>query len=129
MTSDSDHTAQQITLSYSKAIAKIVCCDAKSAIISLLTDPRIFDSDYSFHGDNSLQPPPQNLNFVKDSNTERAYIHTCRKLTIKPQSQILLPVIFYMNAATAGQFSDLPVTAVKFTLEIFNRKARDKNCS
>ena len=128
VTPDDGHTAQQITLSHSKAIAKIVCCDAKSAIISLLTDPRIFDSDCLFHGDNSLQPPPQNLNFVKDSNTERAYIHTHRELMTKPQSQILLPVIFYMNAATTGQFFDSPVTAVEFTLEIFNEKARDKNC-
>ena len=31
------------------------------------------------------------------------------------------------DAANTGQFSDLPITAVEFTLGIFNRKARDKN--
>jgi hypothetical protein len=40
--------------------------------------------------------------------------------------QILLPVIFYIDAATTGQFADLPVTAVKFSLGIFTRLARQK---
>ena len=34
-----------------------------------------------------------------------------------------LPVIFYIDAATTGQFADLPVMAIKITLSIFSRKA------
>ena len=37
-----------------------------------------------------------------------------------------MPVIFYIDGANTGHFVDLPVTAVKFTLGIFSRKAREK---
>ena len=39
---------------------------------------------------------------------------------------MLLPVVFYIDAASTGQFVQMPVTALKLTLGIFNRKARDK---
>jgi len=38
-----------------------------------------------------------------------------------------LPVIFYIDAATTGQFADLPITAVKLTLGIFTRQAQEKD--
>ena len=44
-----------------------------------------------------------------------------------PHKQILLHVIFYINGANTGQFVDLPLTAVKISLGIFMRKARDKD--
>jgi hypothetical protein len=45
---------------------------------------------------------------------------------MKPGKQVLLLVIFYIDGATTGQFADLPVTAVKFSLGIFTRLARQK---
>ena len=36
-------------------------------------------------------------------------------------------MIYYIDGAVTGQFSDLPVTAVKFSLSIFSRKARLKD--
>ena len=36
-------------------------------------------------------------------------------------------MIFYIDAANAGQFADLPITALKMPLGIFTRKARDKD--
>ena len=48
------------------------------------------------------------------------------QLIKKPGKQILLPVIFYIDGANTGHFVDLPLTAVKFTLGIFTRKAHDK---
>jgi hypothetical protein len=60
-------------------------------------------------------------------NTGRAYVKTYKKYITRPGEQVLLPVIFYIDAATTGQFADLPVTAVKITLGIFSRKAREKN--
>ncbi len=38
-----------------------------------------------------------------------------------------MPVIFYIDVATTGQFANLPVTAVKLTLSIFSRKAHEKD--
>ena len=47
-------------------------------------------------------------------------------LITDPSKQILLPVIFYIDGANTGQFVDLPLTAVRISLGIFTRKARDK---
>ena len=124
---ESYHHVTKITLPHSKAKAQIVWNDAKEVITSLLTDPRILDNDYLFFGDNPLSSPPERLNFVEDVNTGRAYIKTYQKLITRPGEEVLLPVIFYIDAATTGQFADLPVTAVKLTLGIFSRKAREKD--
>ena len=45
-----------------------------------------------------------------------------KTLIEKPGEQVLLPVIFYIDAANTGQFADLPVTAVNFSLRISTRK-------
>ena len=121
------HQVTKITLPHSKAKAKIVWNDAKEVITSLLTDPRITDEDYLFFEDNPLASPPERLNFIEDIITGRAYLKTYQKSITKPSEQVLLPVIFYIDAATTGQFADLPVMAVKLTLGIFTRKAREKN--
>ena len=71
-------------------------------------------------------PPPEELNYIQDLNTGLAYTKTYKKLIKNPQKQILLPVIFYIDGANTGQFVDLPLTAVKISLGIFTRKARDK---
>ena len=57
----------------------------------------------------------------------RAHIETHKKLMTDPKKQILLPVIFHMDGTNTGQFVDLPLTAVKFSLGIFTRKAPDED--
>ena len=64
---------------------------------------------------------------IGDLNTGRSYIQTYRTLITKPGKQVLLPVLFYIDGANTGQFADLPITAVKISLGIFTRKARDKD--
>ena len=119
---------KEITLPSSRARAKIIMNDAKMCLSSLLTDPRITDEDYLFFDDNPLSSPPtqQNLGLIGDINTGSAYRQTYQKLIKKPGEQVLLPVIFYIDGAATGQFADLPVTPLKFTLGIFNRKARER---
>ena len=117
---------QCLTLPHSKARPNIVCNSAKEQMISLLTDPRIQDEDYLFWENNPFACPPESPEFLGDLNTGQAYIQTHRALIQNPGKQVLLPVIFYIDAANTGQFSDLPITAVKFSLGIFTRKAREK---
>ena len=92
----------------------------------MLTDPRIRDEDYLFWDNDPFAPPPGNLDYVKDVNTGLSYTETYRSLIKNPEKQILLPVIFYIDGANTGQFVDLPITAVKISLGIFSRKARNK---
>ena len=113
-------------LPHSRARAKIVTTDIKLAITSLLTDPRITDDDYLFHQNDPFGAPPNNLNYVGDLNTGKAYTDTYKRLIPPNSNKVLLPVIFYIDAANTGQFVDLPITAVQLTLGIFKRKTRDK---
>jgi hypothetical protein len=78
----------------------------------LLTDPRIV-------------APPHDLDYIGDIITSKAYIESYRKYITNPSKQVLLLVSLYIDGAATGQFADLPVTPLRFTLDIFCRKARD----
>ena len=117
---------KEITLPGTRSKARIVMNDARAMLQSLLTDPRILDEDYLFFNGDPFSPPPGQLNYVRDLNTGQAYIETWHKLITIPGKQVLLPVVFYIDGAATGQFSALNVTAVKFSLGIFTRKAREK---
>ena len=116
---------QMTTLPSSRAQAKIVTNDAKWCIQSLLTDPQICDKDYLFFNNDPHCPPPaEDPSVIGDINTGKCYIESYRKYIKDPTKQVLLPIIFYIDAAATAQFTDLPITALKFTFGIFNRKAR-----
>ncbi len=117
-----------LRLPFSKARIDLVIHDAKYQIMSLLTDPRIKDDDYLFFNNNPFEGPPDEFEYVADINTGRAYRETYRQLIKDPSKQVLLPVIMYMDSAVTSQFSNLPIEALKFTLGIFNQKARDEGC-
>ena len=76
---------------------------------------------------NPLSLPPDQINYLQDLNTGNAYVKTYCKLIRKLGKQVLLLVIFYIDGATTGQFADLFVTAVKFSLGIFIQMARQKD--
>lgn len=118
---------ERITLPSTKSRVDMVLNNALAVIQSLLTDPRINDEDYLFFNNDPFCPPPDDLNYVADLNTGRAYVETYKHLITKPGKQILLPVLFYIDSAVTGQFTDLPVTAVRISLGIFNRRARDQD--
>ena len=120
-------SARCITLPHCKTRVKIVQNSVQDTIVSLLTDPRITDIDYLFHDNNPLAPPPEKINYIKDLNTGLSHTETYKRLIKHPGKQVLLPVIFYIDAANTGHFSDLPITAVKISLGIFTRKARDRD--
>ena len=116
---------RKVTLPSSKVVASIPCRDAKECILSLLTDPRLKDEDYLFWGDNPFAPPPESVEYIEDLNTGEAHLKTHKEMITKP-NQILLMVPMYIDGATTGQFSDLPITALKLTLGIFKRETREK---
>ena len=120
---------EAITLPSSRARATIIKNDVKMCLQSLLTDPRIEDDDYLFFNDNPLSSPgvyDYDNGPIGDINTGLAYKETYDSLILRPGREVLLPIIFYIDGAATGQFADLPITALKFTLGIFNRKAREK---
>ena len=122
------NNVSQIVLPSSKAKVNIVWSQAHMVIQSMLTDPRIRVNDYLFFDNNPLASPPSSSDatVIGDLNTGLAYLKTYQKLITKPGKQVLLPTPLYIDGAATGQFADLSITAVKISLGIFNRKARDK---
>jgi hypothetical protein len=72
----------------------------------------------------TCSPPPSNLDYVGDINTGKAYLESYRKFILDPESEVLLPLIFYIDGTATGQFANLPITPLKFTFGIFNQDAR-----
>ena len=62
---------------------------------------------------------------MDELNTGTAYRDTYAKLITK-ERQILVPIPLYIDGAVTGQFDNLQVTALKMSIGILNRKARDK---
>lgn len=111
----------------------MVTNDAGACMMSLLTDPRVKKSDYTFFGDDPFAPPPVDLDYISDINTGRSYRETWQILIKDDEmrtgpvgKRLLVPTPLYIDGAVTGQFSNLPVTQLKMTLGIFNMKARDK---
>ena len=118
-------TITELKLPSSMAKVKITCHNPWDCIQSLLTDPRVHDDDYNFPDNNPLSPPPKGQ-VIGDFHTARAHKKAYEKYITDPTSQILLPVFFYIDGAVTGQFSNLPITALKMALGIHTRKYRDK---
>jgi hypothetical protein len=98
---------------------------AKDNVLSLLTDPRWTDEDWLFFGDDPFASPPDDYPYIDDLNTGEAYMATYKKLITKP-NQILVPIPLYIDGAVTGQFDKLQVTALKMSIGILNRRARDR---
>jgi hypothetical protein len=120
---------QEIKLPFSLATARIVTNSASWCIQSLLTDPRITDNDFLFYNNNPLAPPPTTIDTLSDIHTSKAYVKLYKHYIKKPGEEVLLPILFYIDGAATGQFAYLPITPLRITLGIFNRKAREKEHS
>lgn len=116
---------KKLKLPSSKVVAQIPYRSAKDCIVSLLTDPRFQDEDYLFWGDDPLGKPPEVVTHLKDLNTGDAFLKSHEKMITKP-NQVLVAVPMYIDGATTGQFSDLPITSLKISLGIHKRETRDK---
>ena len=116
---------KKVWLLYSKSVVSIPYCEAKDCILSLLTDPRIHDENYLFFDNDPLAPPPEERLYVEDLNSGDAYRASFEKM-IKEKGEVLLPVPLYIDSAVTGQFSSLPITALKLSLGIWDRETRDE---
>lgn len=114
-----------IVLPHTKTKVDVWIKRARDNVQSLLTDPRWKDSDFLYFDNNPFNPPPDNLDYIGDIHTGEGYIETHKRLITKP-NQILVPIPLYIDGAVTGQFDKLQITALKMTLGILNRKARDK---
>ena len=118
---------KKLLLPHSQSEIDLVYHDFGHQLQSLLAEPRITDDNYLFFDNNPFSPPPELFEKVSDINTGLAYRKSYEALIKKPNQQVLLPIIMYMDGAVTGQFDHLPIEALKFTLGIFNWKTRNKS--
>ena len=122
---------KKVRLPVSGEIVRLTLHDPKCCIQSLLTDPRILDSDYAFFGDDPLAPPPSSQTTVGDVQTGKAHRRTYLKI-VDPdprKRQQLIPILLYIDGSAISHFHNFEVTQVKMSLGIFTRKARMRGCT
>jgi hypothetical protein len=98
---------------------------ARDNVVSLLTDPRWKDEDWLYFDDDPFASPPETCAHLEDINTGEAYLATHKRLITKP-NQILVAIPLYIDGAVTGQYDKLQVTALKMTIGLLNRRARDR---
>ena len=117
---------ESVILPHSKAKVIVWHHKARDEVLSLITDPRWEDKDWLYFDEDPFAPPPEDLDYIADVNTGQAYLETYKKLITKPGKQILVGLPLYIDGAVTGQFDKLQVTALKMSITMLNRKARDK---
>ena len=116
----------KISLPHAKSKVVMWRKDARDNVLSLLTDPRWEDDDWLFFENNPFKAPPEDYPYLEDVNTGEAYRETYKRLITNKDRQILVPILLYIDGAVTGQFDNLQVTALKMTIGILNRRARDR---
>ena len=119
---------KKVKLPISGEIVRLTLHEPGSVLQALLTDPRIQDSDYCFHGDNPLAPPPEKQRTIRDLNTGKAHRSTHHQIIDEDplKREQSLGLIIYMDGSAITHFKDFEVTQVKVSLGIFTREARLK---
>ena len=119
-------------LPHSGETVHIACHDAKAMEVDLLSDPRLCDDDYLFYNDDPYADPPEEWTKVGDVNSGLAQRVTWEKL-IRPEpftpcgrKKILCPHIIYFDATPTGNFSNLNLEIVKFSIGLFKGKTRNR---
>ena len=120
--------SKKVKLPISGEVVRLTLHDPLSVVQALLTDPRLEDSDYCFHGNNPLAPPPEKHTILRDVNTGLAHRKTYQKM-IDPdprKRQQLFPILLYIDGSAITHFKDFEVTQLKISSGVFSREARLK---
>jgi hypothetical protein len=115
---------KSIVLPHSKAKVDVIYFDFRQQLVSLLTDPRLKDEHFCHHGNNPLEPPPTSFTTVGEIITGLAYRKTYNSLITSPDGQMVMPVTWYVDGTSTGQFTDLKVEGVKFSLGFLTNEVR-----
>ena len=117
-----------VELPGSKKETKIICHDFKFSLYSLLNDPSLMkDENLLLNPQNPFEIfTEKNLNHKADINTGSVYKKAYEKYIINKDKEILCPIIFFIDKTHTDTNGRLCVEQVRFTLGIFNKKARNK---
>ena len=123
---------QKVYLPHAKQDVLVPLSDFKAQVLALLTDPRWTDDDYVFHNDDPHSDPPEVFETVGEPMTSLATRKTHEALvgaepwTEDGWKKMASGVQFYGDA-TQTTANGQSIEIIKFTLTIFNSKAREKD--
>ena len=121
----------KLELQSQKGIVPIACHNCEAQTIDLLTDPRQTPADLLFPGPpEDRWTPPNEVLMIADIDTGDAFRKTYKAL-IEPmpytkcgRKRVLLPYLFYLDSCVTGQNQNQEVEILKFTIGLFNQRAR-----
>jgi len=117
----------EIVLPGSKSRALSIASELHMVMQQLPMDPRVRPERCLFNDKNNpFAPTAADSDHIADLNTGLSCLETWKKPMTKPGKQVLCPIVICIDGAAAGQFVDLPITAVKIALGICTRVAREK---
>jgi hypothetical protein len=126
-------TEVPVYLPHAKETVNVTTFDCYSQVVHLLSDPRWCDDDFLFFDDDPLSGPPQEFLFLNDVNSGKAYRETYKEMigdnpmTSCGRRKVPLGFIFYVDGCVTGQFNNLSIEILKFTVSVLNSKARSKH--
>ena len=101
--------------------------DMKSAIVSLLIDPIVMNTNNLLMNESTyLNPMNSNHEYYGDIHTGYWFKNAHSSLC-KEKDDLLCPLIFFIDGVSLDSFGRQSLEPVTFTLGIFKRKARNSN--
>lgn len=116
-----------IELPVSGTRVRITCHNTLATIQRLLTDPRITPDDYLMFDNNPLAPPPENIEFVQDLNTGKAFLDTYARMINQEGREQLMPIVIYTDGTAISHFHNMELIQVNIALGNMTRLARMKS--
>ena len=123
-------TEKIVKLPHSKEVVNLAVYDVLKETVDLLTDPRIRDKDYLFFNNDPLAAPPDVIDTIGDINTGLAYRESYKRwiapqpYTASGRRRVLLPYMFYLDGCVTGNYSNLGLEILKFSIGVLNGSAR-----
>lgn len=108
---------------------EITTFDFLSNVISLLNDPMLMkQTNTLYHREEYMNPQNFKEDFKRydDIHTANWYLQTHSKMISDKCTQILCPLIFFIDGVAIDTYGKKSLEPVSFTLGIFNRNTRNK---
>ncbi len=123
-------TETTVKLPHSKEVVNLAVYDVLKETVDLLTDPRIGDKDYLFFNNDPFAAPPDVFDTIGDINTGLAYRESYKRwiapqpYTASGRRRVLLPYMFYLDGCVTGNYANLGLEILKFSIGVINGSAR-----
>ncbi len=118
---------KEVYLSHGARIP-VVYFSFRAAVASLLSNAELMkDENLLLNPNNPFDSVPDDAgSTLSELNSGWWYRETCQMFSLKPQKDLLLPIILFIDGSTIDSYGKMSVEPITFTLGIFRRSTRSK---